>query len=100
MPNRTEARSEKASVYEATGRLPPLRLFSTPLIDLFQVVLFRNDFIFWYVLLVTVPPCRNIRIGFLCSPVPFAISRSENLANCRRVSGSATTRPFSYTLHL
>jgi len=32
MPNRTEARAAKASAYEATGRLPLLRLVSTPLI--------------------------------------------------------------------
>jgi len=33
MPNRTEARTAKAALMHATGRLPPLRLFSTPLID-------------------------------------------------------------------
>jgi hypothetical protein len=32
MPNRTEARSAKAALTNATGRLPLLRLFSTPLI--------------------------------------------------------------------
>jgi hypothetical protein len=32
MPNRTEARPAKAALYDATGRLPLLRLFSTPLI--------------------------------------------------------------------
>jgi hypothetical protein len=31
MPNRTEARSAKAALTHATGRLPLLRLFSTPL---------------------------------------------------------------------
>jgi hypothetical protein len=31
MPNRTEARPAKAARTNATGRLPPLRLFSTPL---------------------------------------------------------------------
>jgi hypothetical protein len=31
MPNRTEARPAKASFTNATGRLPLLRLFSTPL---------------------------------------------------------------------
>jgi hypothetical protein len=31
MPNRTEARPAKAVLPYATGRLPPLRLFSTPL---------------------------------------------------------------------
>ncbi len=30
MPNRTEARSAKAALTNATGRLPLLRLFSTP----------------------------------------------------------------------
>jgi hypothetical protein len=33
MSNRTEARSAKATRMHATGRLPLLRLFSTPLID-------------------------------------------------------------------
>src|SRR6266852_448522 len=33
MPNRIEARSAKAALTNATGRLPLLRLFSTPLID-------------------------------------------------------------------
>jgi hypothetical protein len=33
MPNRTEARPAKAVLTNATGRLPLLRLFSTPLID-------------------------------------------------------------------
>ena len=33
MSNRTEARSAKAARMHATGRLPLLRLFSTPLID-------------------------------------------------------------------
>ena len=32
MPNRTEARPAKAALYDATGRLPLLRLFSTLLI--------------------------------------------------------------------
>ncbi len=32
MPNRPEARSAKAALTNATGRLPLLRLFSTPLI--------------------------------------------------------------------
>ena len=32
MPNRTEARPAKAVLTYATGRLSPLRLFSTPLI--------------------------------------------------------------------
>jgi hypothetical protein len=32
MPNRTEARPAKAALTYATGRLPLLRLFSTPLI--------------------------------------------------------------------
>jgi hypothetical protein len=32
MPNRTEARPAKAALTNATGRLPLLRLFSTPLI--------------------------------------------------------------------
>jgi hypothetical protein len=32
MPNRTEARPAKAARTNATGRLPLLRLFSTPLI--------------------------------------------------------------------
>jgi hypothetical protein len=31
MPNRTEARPAKAALTNATGRLPLLRLFSTPL---------------------------------------------------------------------
>jgi len=31
MPNRIEARSAKAALTNATGRLPLLRLFSTPL---------------------------------------------------------------------
>jgi hypothetical protein len=31
MPNRTEARSAKAACTHATGRLPLMRLFSTPL---------------------------------------------------------------------
>jgi hypothetical protein len=31
MPNRTAARSAKADFTKATGRLPLLRLFSTPL---------------------------------------------------------------------
>jgi hypothetical protein len=31
MPNRPEARSAKAALTNATGRLPLLRLFSTPL---------------------------------------------------------------------
>ena len=35
MPNRPEARSAKAALTNATGRLPLLRLFSTPLIDKF-----------------------------------------------------------------
>jgi hypothetical protein len=34
MPNRIEARSAKAALTNATGRLPLLRLFSTPLVDL------------------------------------------------------------------
>jgi hypothetical protein len=34
MPNRTEARPAKAAFTNATGRLPLVRLFSTPLIDL------------------------------------------------------------------
>ena len=34
MPNRIEARSAKAALTNATGRLPLLRLFSTPLIVL------------------------------------------------------------------
>jgi hypothetical protein len=38
MPNRTEARPAKAARTNATGRLPLLRLFSTPLI--FQ---YRNE---------------------------------------------------------
>ncbi len=33
MPNRIEARSAKAALTNATGRLLLLRLFSTPLID-------------------------------------------------------------------
>jgi hypothetical protein len=33
MPNRTEARPAKAVLTYATGRLSPLRLFSTPLAD-------------------------------------------------------------------
>jgi len=33
MPNRTEARSAKAALTHATGRLPSLRLFSTLLIE-------------------------------------------------------------------
>jgi hypothetical protein len=33
MPNRIEARSAKAALTNATGRLPLLRLFSTPLND-------------------------------------------------------------------
>jgi hypothetical protein len=33
MPNRIEARSAKAALTHATGRLPLLRLFSTPLTD-------------------------------------------------------------------
>jgi hypothetical protein len=33
MPNRTEARPANAVLTYATGRLPLLRLFSTPLID-------------------------------------------------------------------
>jgi nuclear transport factor 2 (NTF2) superfamily protein len=33
MPNRIEARSAKAALTNATGRLPLLRLFSTPLDD-------------------------------------------------------------------
>ena len=33
MPNRTEACSAKAALTNATGRLPLLRLFSTPLTD-------------------------------------------------------------------
>jgi hypothetical protein len=33
MPNRIEARSAKAALTHATGRLPLLRLFSTPLIE-------------------------------------------------------------------
>ena len=33
MPNRTEARSAKAALTNATGRLPLLRLFSTLLRD-------------------------------------------------------------------
>jgi hypothetical protein len=33
MPNRIEARSAKAALTNATGRLPLLRLFSTPLMD-------------------------------------------------------------------
>jgi hypothetical protein len=33
MPNRTEARPAKAVLTYATGRLPLLRLFSTPLSD-------------------------------------------------------------------
>jgi len=33
MPNRPEARSAKAALTNATGRLPLLRLFSTPLND-------------------------------------------------------------------
>ena len=33
MPNRIEARSAKAALTNATGRLPLLRLFSTPLIE-------------------------------------------------------------------
>jgi hypothetical protein len=33
MPNRIAARSAKAALTNATGRLPLLRLFSTPLID-------------------------------------------------------------------
>jgi hypothetical protein len=33
MPNRIEARSAKAALTNATGRLPLLRLFSTPLIS-------------------------------------------------------------------
>jgi hypothetical protein len=33
MPNRIEARSAKAALTNATGRLPLLRLFSTPLVD-------------------------------------------------------------------
>jgi len=33
MPNRTEARSAKAALTHATGRLPSLRLFSTLLIN-------------------------------------------------------------------
>jgi hypothetical protein len=34
MPNRTEARPAKAELTNATGRLPLLRLFSTPLTTL------------------------------------------------------------------
>jgi hypothetical protein len=33
MPNRTEARPAKTARTNATGRLPLLRLFSTPLIE-------------------------------------------------------------------
>ena len=33
MPNRIEARSAKAALTNATGRLPLLRLFSTPLVE-------------------------------------------------------------------
>lgn len=42
MPNRIEARSAKAALTNATGRLPLLRLFSTPLIDLGTGVLSVN----------------------------------------------------------
>jgi hypothetical protein len=37
MPNRIEARSAKAALTHATGRLPLLRLFSTPLIEVLSV---------------------------------------------------------------
>ena len=40
MPNRTEARSAKAALTNATGRLPLLRLFSTLLI--FPLCFFRR----------------------------------------------------------
>jgi hypothetical protein len=33
MPNRTEVRPAKAELTNATGRLPLLRLFSSPLTD-------------------------------------------------------------------
>jgi len=36
MPNRIEARSAKAALTNATGRLPLLRLFSTLLIDVLR----------------------------------------------------------------
>jgi len=39
MPNRTEARPAKAALTNATGRLPLLRLFSTPLNDPLAAVL-------------------------------------------------------------
>jgi len=34
MPNRIAARSAKAALTNATGRLPLLRLFSTPLVSM------------------------------------------------------------------
>jgi len=44
MSNRTEARSAKAARMHATGRLPLLRLFSTPLLEmLFQLRLVRQN---------------------------------------------------------
>jgi hypothetical protein len=41
MPNRTEARSAKAALTHATGRLPSLRLFSTlPKIPQWEISLY------------------------------------------------------------
>ena len=47
MPNRTEARPAKAALTNATGRLPILRLFSTPLItgDLKTYLEHANSFV-------------------------------------------------------
>jgi hypothetical protein len=43
MSNRTEARSAKAARMHATGRLPLLRLFSTPLIIAASTCLFHRE---------------------------------------------------------
>jgi hypothetical protein len=64
MPNRTEARSAKAALTNATGRLPLLRLFSTLLLnDLVRSLLNRPaELMIWprseFVSIYATKPCQ------------------------------------------
>jgi hypothetical protein len=77
MPNRIEARSAKAALTNATGRLPLLRLFSTPLKCPSQAVatMFTNASLF---------PTQAEQHQTLRMP-PIAIGTSHDNRSARRL---------------
>jgi hypothetical protein len=58
MPNRTEARPAKAVLTYATGRLPLLRLFSTPLVDPAVKTFYKKQLIAPWVRSLVPETCR------------------------------------------